>query len=144
MNYKKQIGILGGVMLVVISGITYLDNYTGTGLCDFSVIKGIDYLNCFLDLSIDYVGMVSLSVFVILFFLFFTKEGVYLAWRKFALWYIPITLLITVASSTTSQGGSFSGMMPSDREFVSYFFPIVFAFISLILIIYKSLKLRGK
>ncbi|MFA6566173.1 MAG: hypothetical protein WCT48_05480, partial [Candidatus Paceibacterota bacterium] len=69
---------------------------------------------------------------------------VYLSWRKFALWYIPITLLITVVSSTTSQGGSFSGMMPSDREFASYFFPIVFALISLILIIYKSVKLREK
>jgi hypothetical protein len=93
---------------------------------------------------------IFISVFSLLFFLLagilsirLKKYPVYLSWRNFALLYIPLSLLIVLTSSDTPHGnGGFS--YSSDREFGTFAFPFLFVVISLILIVYKSTKLRGK
>jgi len=90
-------------------------------------------------------GSVSLFSFVIFIFLlplYFLKEGVYLAWRKFGLWYLPIVAVLILLA-----GGGSNGFNPGygfDSESLTFFFSGLFALISLILIVSKSIKLKGK
>jgi len=84
----------------------------------------------------------SLSLFIILLILLFTKEAVWNAWKKFGIWYIPLTaFLIFIAPS--SSGGSFGYSMGFDREAVTMFLSAIFLVISLLIIAIKSWKLRG-
>jgi hypothetical protein len=88
--------------------------------------------------------MISIALFFLSGILFVRLKihPAYLAWRKFALWYLPI-----VAIFILSAGGGSNGFNPGygmDSESLTFFFSGLFAFISLILIIYKSVKLKGK
>ena len=79
-----------------------------------------------------------LSIFSII-ALFFLKEQVFVVWKKFAVIYIPISIVIIAISP--SQGDMF---FPSMQEMLIFALPAIFLVASLAIIITKSLKLRGK
>jgi hypothetical protein len=83
------------------------------------------------------------AIFVLGIPLYFLKEVVYLAWRKFALWYLPIVAVILMFSSN-SGGNGFNPGYGFDTESLTFFFSGLFALISLVIIAVKSWKLRGK
>jgi hypothetical protein len=140
MNYKKQIKIISLLFVTyLILLATYLIVYqndfcSGINDCLKGMIFGAPY---------QYSVLPVVSLFLCFFVSLFVKEAAYLSWRKFALWYLPIvTILIFVVGGTGSSG--FNPGMGFDRESLTFFFSGLFVFISLILITYKSIKLRGK
>lgn len=68
------------------------------------------------------------------------KEAVYLTWYNFVKWWIPLSLLAIIISPRYSH----DWMFPIDKGRVAFSTTVIFALVSLILIGYKSYKLRGK
>lgn len=87
------------------------------------------------------VFVVSLVVLFISFTLFFVHEKVILAWCKLACLWVPLSFII-VSVFPLDRGG----FLPpeTDRGILSIILWSSFLFTSLILIAYKSYKLRGK
>lgn len=74
------------------------------------------------------------------FILFFTKPEVFKAWSKFAIFAIPLLVIFII--STPVQCSAALGMC-LDKELASWASSIVFLILSLIVIFYKTLKLRA-
>lgn len=74
---------------------------------------------------------------------YFLHEEVFRAWLRFAYWWVPLSIVLIFLAAGSSGGGY---GMPNifDQEFVAITLSGLFALISLILIIVKSLLLRGK
>ncbi|MCK9351202.1 MAG: hypothetical protein WCT49_00895 [Candidatus Paceibacterota bacterium] len=143
MNYKKQIK-----MAFIIAFLFYLfpvfslyREMFPDGECELNHNGNI--LRCLFFVLLP--GLVALWMVVLMFFLvalYFLKEAIFLSWRKFAVWYLPIVLAFTFLI-----GGGSNGFNPGygfDTESLTFFFSGLFALVSVILIIYKSIKLRGK
>jgi hypothetical protein len=148
MNHKKQLGIILFLVILVYSVIFIfgINKIFLSGDC--VTYQGGDTSRClgiamFPD-QFQALSLFSISLLPLLFLLIFTKEAVYLAWRKFALWFLPISALL-IFSAPEYSGGGFIGMSYGfTREIMSMTLAVLFFVISLILIIYKSIKLRGK
>lgn len=141
MNYKKQIILLLSVLVVIVFfGVLKLLNIQS------EYCMGI--IQCFPRLIFSapyqYFVLPSLAVIPILFIMLFLKENVYLSWRKFALFYIPIAAFFISLSPESSGNGFFTVSLGFTREVAAMTFSGLFLIISLILIGYKSLKLRQK
>jgi len=67
----------------------------------------------------------------------------YLSWRKFAVWYLPIVTILILAAGGHGGGNGFNPGYGMDSESLTFFFSGLFFLISLILIIYQSIKLRN-
>jgi hypothetical protein len=132
MNYKKQILlkiIITGLGLI--ASIVFLCNPGSGSICYGRY--GENFPSVFLLLAL---------LFPIFTAFYFLKEAVYLSWRKFAVWYLPIVAILILLA-----GGGGNGFNPGygmDSESLTFFFSGLFAIISFILIVYKSIKLRGK
>jgi len=148
MNYKKEIKISLLVLFVTYSLVVLfgVNNIFISGDC--VAVHGGIFSRCLgIALFPDKFQSISFFLFFLLPFLsllFFTKEAVYLAWRKFVLWYFPTVALILLFSPASEGNGLMSIGVGGDRESLTFFFSGLFAIISLFLIIYKSIKLRGK
>ncbi len=133
MNHRKKIGILlilSSIIFVVGYLIFYLDTKE---ICCY---RSADKIG-------QPLGIGGLSLSIIFLILLFTKEAVFNSWKKFGIWYIPLAaILIFLAPS--SSGGSFGYSMGFDREAVTMFTSGLFLIISLLIIITKSWRLRGK
>ncbi|MFA5831255.1 MAG: hypothetical protein WC878_05495 [Candidatus Paceibacterota bacterium] len=83
-------------------------------------------------------------LFSILVLIKIKSEDIFRSWKNFSYWWIPISIFF-IAMTPSSSGGSLGSFgMGMDRESVTWFFAVLFFLISLILIIYKSIKLKGK
>lgn len=117
------IGILGTLMAL---GLTFSWKI---GLC------GIDSYTC-----IDQYQTSSVSFDVFVFLLFFSlatyklNETVFSAWRRFASFWVPLTIFLTAISS--SEGGN-SIPFPSLKGIVDVFMISVFILVSIIIILSK-------
>ncbi|MCK9351563.1 MAG: hypothetical protein WCT49_00615 [Candidatus Paceibacterota bacterium] len=86
------------------------------------------------------IALLSLSLIIILPPLYFFRGEIYLAWRKFTLWYLPIVAILLIIARPSGGGMSFG----FDRESLSFHFSAYFVIVSLVIIAVKSWKLRGK
>lgn len=73
--------------------------------------------------------------------LFFLKSYRYNSWLKFTKVFYSISLLLILFSSNSSSGIDF---IPSGKEAMSQLLAILYSIISLFLIIFKSIQLRGR
>jgi preprotein translocase subunit SecG len=71
------------------------------------------------------------------------SEAIFKSWKIFTYWWLPLSALF-ILSAPSSGGGSIGIGGGIDREIVTWWFAGLFFIISLILIIYKSIKLKGK
>ncbi len=85
--------------------------------------------------------LLSFSTLPVLFLLLFTKQAVYETWKKFALIFIPITI-VWIFTAPSSCGGYLP--MCITKELASMFSAGLFFLISLLIIIIKSIKLTEK
>ena len=74
--------------------------------------------------------------------LLFLHESVFRSWFKFARIYIPLALIFIFLSALSPGGGSWGVSNNFDGEAATWFFSGLFLLISLILIFYKSRKLK--
>lgn len=85
----------------------------------------------------------SIITFVLSFTLRFLPELVFHAWKKFALWFVPISIVLTALSPEQRESGIFGPLFFSpDQESTVLMMAFLFSFISLILIIRKIIKLH--
>ncbi len=157
MSQRKEITILAVVSVVLISLAFFTNSEYPLefGLCK-SVIPGQSYSDGRVSLSSipdNYCGdlqdsivfpfLVSgIVVFVVSFFLLFVREQVYLSWRKFAIWAVPIGALILIVAPT-DRGGGFPSGLDITKETASWGVAILFLVISLVIIVQKTIKLRN-
>lgn len=101
-----------------------------------STICGAGSITC-----IDNIFFTSMLLFVFPFvFLFsiityFLKESVFRSWVNFAKWWVPLQIFL-VLITPESSGGYFVSLI--DKQFVAIILSGVFATISLIIVIWKS------
>jgi hypothetical protein len=81
----------------------------------------------------------SLVSFILSVIIYFLREEIFLSWWKFVKYYLPIAFFLILGFSS-GGGGSFS--MGNDMEAMIFFTAGLYFIISLVLIIYKSIKLR--
>jgi len=87
-------------------------------------------------------GFFSLSLLLISLILFFLRPEIYTSWWKFARIYLPVALALILLMGFSDDGGSWGVSADFDAEITIWFTAGLFLLISLILIIYKSLKLK--
>lgn len=103
------------------------------------IIYIIDKANMMHYSIVDPIFNFSLAILFSSFALYFTKSRVALSWVKFASWAIPVSLLYIFLIPANSSN-IMSGL--TGREPTSILLASVFLSTSLILIVYKSWKLR--
>ncbi|EKE11219.1 MAG: hypothetical protein ACD_15C00117G0001 [uncultured bacterium] len=139
MSYKKKIysTIAFSVFIILLS--LALGSPEILGLCEKDDIgclhKYIDRYNpIFVPLFVF-----SVPIFIISFLLLFLREQVFYAWKKFAVIYVPISIILIF---TASPSGDL--LFPSLKEMFIFALPVTFLITSLAIITVKSLKLRKK
>ncbi|MBM2817858.1 MAG: hypothetical protein HW401_448 [Parcubacteria group bacterium] len=133
MSHRKILGILLGLSILgLITGLTFLYPEK-IGLCApddrqciypraFSVGEPLTF------------GLIPFIPLLIL-LLFFPKE-VFNTWKKFALVIIPISAIIIIATPVDCKN-----ILCLNKEPMAWILSIIFALISLIIVIYKSLRM---
>jgi len=142
MGYKKQVRLLLILTFVLTVGIFAVFYFEKESLSILSELFGKRIYYSDIAPAGESIFFLSATLLLSLIPLYFLKEGIYKAWRKFAVIYLPIAIL-WIAASDPYGGGGYVGMLDS-REQVTFFVSGLFLLISLILIIYKSIKLRKK
>ena len=135
---KKSVIIWIIISAVVLALAWYVAHYEDIGLCQVNDVHCGNYYEAIVTPTIFFSASILLSVI----FLLFLSEDTYKKWRKFALWAIPmgiIILFLAPSDSSTSMaiGKDFS------KETASWLVSGLFLIISLIIIIRKSLKSIG-
>lgn len=136
MEYKKIIlrntllalaGIVVGVLLLEMLKI----NSCNSRFCRYVLVDAVGIPLIFFSLSV-------LPLSAILYFL---REEVFRSWARFAKWYLIASLVLLVLGSNQHGGYISTGL--NDRESMTWFLSGLFFVVSLILIAYKSFRLRG-
>ena len=70
--------------------------------------------------------------------LFFLKDEIFNSWLKFTKWYLPIAIILIVIFP------SHAGFLSPDRETITWLSAALFLIISLLIIGWKSWRLRGR
>lgn len=139
MNYKKKSSAIIIVSMSIILLSLTLGSPEIVGLCeknDIECLHGyIDRYNyVFAPLFVFSVPLLFISSL-----LFFLREKTFNAWAKFAIIYVPISIILIWISSPRGDL-----LFSSLREIFIFSFPIIFFIISLIVITIKSFKSHRK
>jgi len=81
--------------------------------------------------------------FVFSFITYKMRDEIFRTWIRFSYWWIPMSVLFTVLMLPARSGGSF-GVPSFGVGGIAMFFAVLYVIISTILILYKSIKFRGK
>ena len=138
MSYKKQIYLIIFFSLLI-AGTTIIECKDSTDRC-WNIIQ---YVGPDLEEGI----VLSLvffpaPIFLLSIIFLFLREEVFRSWFKFARIYIPLALIFIFLSAWSPGGGSWGVSNNFDGEAATWFFSGLFLLISLILIFYKSRKLK--
>ena len=137
---KKKIKVwFFGAFLGLIMGLILSNLNEFFSACEYSCDILIDSLGPSL-------GLLSFCSIIILIILLFLKDHVFLAWQKFAVFYLPIAFGLVILSSFADTGSGFGiGLFGyPDPETAAWWASGIFFIWSLVIIIKESLKLRGK
>ncbi len=103
----------------------------------------MDYVGICPPINRDYCDIVDITIFFTLLIIasvflvkLITRPEVFTAWKKFAIIYIPIAIVLIMAFPKSC------GFMCFDRELASIWFGAIYVIVSLIIIIRKTIKLR--
>ena len=121
--------------LLILLGYTFLHSYQ-FGVC-------ASYLSiCAFRFELIgepmFYGGIALSI--VFFVLLFTHEYAFSAWKKFAIWYVPIAALIMISFSKLSEGSFFPEPDPST---ISYYLSVVYVVVSVLIIAVQFFR-RGR
>lgn len=133
---KKNVFISSLLGLTVVVGLMLLDSPL-TSRCEYvdetgHAVKYCEYLAYSL---IPLAAALPISLLS-----FYIKEETFYAWVRFAKWWIPLSVLVTLVSPVET-GGWIS--LPI-KGLIALTSSVLLVVVSLILIAYKSYKLRGK
>lgn len=136
MSHRKILGILLGVSILgIISGffIVYPEYF---GVC----VNNQDCIDSkFLIFNIAHPLVLGLiPLLPILFILLFLPRAIFNTWKKFAVFIIPISIVLIIITPVYCHAPL--GLC-FDKKLTTQFLSISFAIISLIIIIYKSVRI---
>ena len=115
--------------LVFLGTLYYIENVCRSGSFRCSSLYEIVWM----------VSGIFLPIFISSCILYFIKDEIFYTWKTFTEKYIIVYLLILIISPSITDA-----YIPISKETMSLLFSVVYFLLSLILIIYKSIKLRGK
>jgi len=122
-----------------------LTNPVTFGLCQKTYYFG-DSIRCsdtLLPMIGQVLGLFALGLLLFSIVTYFLREEVFRAWLKFAYVWIPVSMVLIYLAGGSS-GGGFGIPNVLDQEFVSLILASLFVLLSLVIIIVKSILLRGK
>ena len=129
---------------LIVSGLSLLGVITGYGITfpeKIGLCKIQDF-GCIMSFPAFTLGqplfLLSLSILVVSFILYFVRKEVFLAWSKFALWFIPLSIfLIFLAPKRTNDF-----LNPFDKKMTVTLLSSLFFLTSLVIIIVKASRLE--
>jgi hypothetical protein len=130
---KKNIlstSLIGSIMLFVLA-------FGAPHICAHDISCDIQLGN------IIYTFSSFLPLFLFSLTTYFLREETFRSWVHFVYWWVPLSIFLTLIT-TESGGGGFGPQISWGKEDTAFVFSALFAVISLILIIVKSLKLKAK
>lgn len=133
---KNKLVLMASVIIFVTS--IFLGNAQGFGFCDDN---SLDCIEMFSESLAQPLFLGSMSIIIVSFILIFLKPEIFKIWSKFALFAIPLLAIFII---TTPVRCSAALGMCLNKELASWLSSIVFLIISLVIIIYKSLKPRSQ
>ncbi len=68
------------------------------------------------------------------------RDEIFTAWKHFSLWFIPISILIIM--NTSSHSGGWGVGFGNEQELLAIFFPILYPIISIVVILRARARLR--
>ena len=140
---KERWGILSFFILLLALGVFF--GYSGeVGLCINDNVNYIYDISClnFYDSFAGPLFFGSISVIFVLIILFFVREQIYMFWRRFAIWAVPIGAFL-IASAPDKSGDGFPIGFELTNRTLTFLFSFLFLIISLYIIISRSIRLRG-
>lgn len=142
MGYKKQLKIWALFPALLILFILISEFFAEKlGWCVLKAQGRFNYFDCLPFVRNDFIenfGILSLAILLSLLPLFFLKEAVYLAWKKFAVWALPIMAILIALTPARAPGAYLS--LGIDREWMTIATSIVFLSISYLLIAIASFR----
>ena len=132
MNHKKKLILLIVLSLIVIFGGYVLSYPEKFNICGQEQWSCISFFSFQIGEPLFIGGLSLLLTFILL--LFFSQE-IFNVWKKFAVWYIPIAIILLAITPTSD-----SAFLAPDREIITWFTSIAFLVVSLIIIRYKQLQ----
>ncbi|HEY4478786.1 MAG TPA: hypothetical protein VI981_00260 [Candidatus Paceibacterota bacterium] len=143
MDYKRRLIFLGTLALaglLIASVLLWPDRL---GLCSHGDKACIyNYINYeIISVPILLFSLLTLVCSVVLYFM---RSGVFYSWVKFTLWWVPLSVIL-IAITPEYGGSGLDGGIPSfGREVVIWFMAGGFFVLSLLIIAWKSFRLRKK
>jgi hypothetical protein len=104
---------------------------------DFGVCE--NYASSCFDLSYLFIiySIISIPLFVFSVITYKLKDEVFISWKNFSIWWIPLSFVIITMFPTDTHGMDF---VPIIKGTVSLLLSSLYSVISLVIILYKSFK----
>jgi hypothetical protein len=131
---KKNLLYISAIGIIVSIGAVYLAYHTPMSVCRYNEMS----LRCVSSL-IFLMFAIFVPIFIFSIVTYKLKEKTFISWRNFTVGYLFIYLFLIVANPWMHADYS-----PFEKNTVFMTLVPLYFLISLILIIYKSIKLRGK
>ncbi|MCX6739306.1 MAG: hypothetical protein NT098_04650 [Candidatus Parcubacteria bacterium] len=108
------------------------------------IYKGMTGVICSYFVGIvTFIFFISVPVLFFSFVTYFFREGVFRSWLRFTKWMIFISAVLMIIVPNNDAGGNSLRTM-SSGGFVVLLLSVFYFLISFFIIIYKSIKLKGK
>jgi len=128
-RFTKNKTLIYSFIISFLFFISYFINKSD--FCD--LVRGCPRFNeLFIIYSLPFITVLVFSLIT-----FKLKETTFYFWRNFSVWFIPISLIIITFLPTRTHGLDF---VPMTKGAVMFFLTILYSAISIVLIIFKSLK----
>jgi hypothetical protein len=138
MDAKRQVKIGLGIAIVIFSTALIVGNSTVVGLCAENHGSCIRFWNG--DVS-QPLFLYSIISFITLLLLHFLPPHIFKSWKRFAYWFIPISVVLIALVPSSGGGMFFPG---PDREIAIWLFASLYALIGLFLIAIKWIRFHKK
>ncbi len=132
-----SISILISIVLLIADNLGNTKLCTTIGYLDGNIYPCMDVLYL---IELMFLSFLPITIFSLI--TYPLREETFRSWLRFAKWWVPMSMLLVLITPDGQSGG----YMPSliDKQVVAFLTSAVFIIISLIIVLYKSIKLRGK
>ncbi len=135
-KYILWISFFVSTFLIIVDRIGNVIFCSFLGYYDGHVYSCLDFIS-----PIETMLFPLLPVFLFSLITYKMRDEVFQTWIKFTKWFIPLSMFL-ILITPTANGGYFVSLW--DNQMTAIFTSFLYTLLSLILIIYKSIKLRGK
>jgi hypothetical protein len=136
MSLKRKIFVAMSIIVLAQIAWNFVGNYR---ICDLLMINGSAGGCPFLLTDLAMILFPIFFVWIISLLTLFLCDDIFRTWLKFAIVWVPLTMLCTLAAPEYSMS-----LVPVVKSSVSFFMSAAFFVLSLGIIFARTLQLRGK